>query len=159
MNEVVITGSVSKIIRKHLVLISIGLPILLMYFGEDPRKSATRELNNAYLYAFFIYVVFVLIRLIYFIYKYADFQYVKMNSKGIVLNEGQFFSWDEIYDFRKIKTVTQIGNQNNGGAFFGEQTYLVINDVHHNFTWQKTKFTHNQIMEVIELYKQKLTDY
>ncbi len=163
MKPVVIKESSFKIFKKYFLLFLLGSPILIMVFGEPQTKIANKDENMQevflWLYVAYCSVLFILLllRLIKSQYK----SIIRLDEKGITMNEKDFFPWLEIYDFRigmkvlKYEVLTSKGYP-SGRKEFEERKILIINEQEFIIKEKFLEFKLEDIAEIIKIYKERL---
>ena len=164
MNNIVIRESIYKILKKYFLLFLLGTPILIMVFGEPQNKNSKLEKENfqqVFLWIYIIYCSVLLVLLILRIYNSQFKSIIRLDEKGITMQENSFFAWEDIYDFRtgtkilKYNVLTTKGHP-SGNKEFEEQKILTINQKEFIIKEKFLNYKLEEIAEIIRIYKTKI---
>ncbi len=154
-----------KIIKRYFLLWLAGSPFLIMVFGEVQDQPVVGQnegkMQQVFLGIYLLYSAVLLILLIFRLWKSSKKSVIRLDEKGITMNENDFFAWNSIYDFRvgkKFLTYNVLPTKGNSSPSreVEEQKILIINGKSFRIQESFLKFNIGEIAEIIKLYKERL---
>ena len=159
MQEIIIKGTFSNILKKQIPLLVIFFFLALIYLGLALEKNPAHA-NQKYLPAIQFFLTAYGISLFIFIgYQYFLTQrkpILKLTPDGIYILKEDFFKWNTIYHFKIIYLNSRFQNARNQKTTFKKVKKLQINESEYDFTDQYSDFELEDIVEIIKKYKSKL---
>lgn len=159
MQEIIIKGTFSNLLKKHIPLLVIFFFLGLLYLGLALEKNPAHA-NQKYLppiqYSFIGFGIILFFRILYQYIQEQQKPIVRLTENGIYLLKDHFFDWKDIYHFRILYVNQRITNVRNQKTAYNKRKKLEINDQQFDLTDQNSEFELEDIVEIIKKYKNQL---